>query len=140
MNESYLEAVKILSNKRRVNAFVRELNIDQIEQIISSLQEASADRVAELKREREQEAERKEKIQAYIEMMEKDGIEVGALLDVTQGKKEVKERQPRAKKAPKYEYYKDGELVFWTGQGRTPKVIAEAIANGQSLDDFLIKS
>ncbi|MCP5792950.1 H-NS histone family protein, partial [Klebsiella pneumoniae] len=26
----------------------------------------------------------------------------------------------------------------WTGQGRTPKPIATALANGKSLDDFLI--
>ncbi|EDK2808560.1 DNA-binding protein, partial [Salmonella enterica subsp. enterica serovar Schwarzengrund] len=26
----------------------------------------------------------------------------------------------------------------WTGQGRTPKPIAQALAAGKSLDDFLI--
>ncbi|MGA6684683.1 H-NS family nucleoid-associated regulatory protein, partial [Escherichia coli] len=26
----------------------------------------------------------------------------------------------------------------WTGQGRTPKPIAQALAEGKSLDDFLL--
>uniref|UniRef100_UPI003977E581 H-NS family nucleoid-associated regulatory protein n=1 Tax=Salmonella TaxID=590 RepID=UPI003977E581 len=32
----------------------------------------------------------------------------------------------------------NGETKTWTGQGRTPKALAEQIAAGKSLDDFLI--
>ena len=32
----------------------------------------------------------------------------------------------------------NGEEKTWTGQGRTPKPIANALENGKSLDDFLI--
>jgi DNA-binding protein StpA len=32
----------------------------------------------------------------------------------------------------------NGEEKTWTGQGRTPKPIASALANGKSLDEFLI--
>lgn len=139
MNENYLETLKILSNKRRVKAFVRELSVDQIEIMLTSLQEASAERIADLEVSRAKEAEHKEKINSYIEMMKQDGIDVSDFLEASQDKKEVKEKAPRAKKEPKYEYHKNGEVAFWTGQGRTPKVIEQALKNGQVLEDFLIK-
>ena len=38
----------------------------------------------------------------------------------------------------KYEYDDNGKRMYWNGQGRRPKAIAEAIKAGGSLDDFLI--
>ncbi|MCE9953521.1 H-NS histone family protein, partial [Aeromonas allosaccharophila] len=35
-------------------------------------------------------------------------------------------------------YIEDGQEKTWTGQGRMPKAIAEAVAAGKALDDFLI--
>ncbi|EFN3398350.1 H-NS histone family protein, partial [Escherichia coli] len=47
-----------------------------------------------------------------------------------------KKRQPRP---AKYKFTDvNGETKTWTGQGRTPKPIAQALAEGKSLDDFLI--
>lgn len=47
-----------------------------------------------------------------------------------------KKRQPRP---AKYKFIDvNGETKTWTGQGRTPKPIAQALAEGKSLDDFLI--
>ncbi|WP_319784413.1 H-NS family nucleoid-associated regulatory protein [Oceanisphaera sp. IT1-181] len=141
MNENYLEVIKILSSKRRVNAFVRELSFEQIEQIISNLQDASVERIATLEKERQQEQERNEKLKTYIEMMKKDGIDVEDLLGATQAKGvERKDRLPKVKKEPKYEYTReDNTVAYWTGQGRTPKAIAQAIQSGQSLEGFLIQ-
>ena len=48
----------------------------------------------------------------------------------------VKKRLPRP---AKYRFTDlNGETKTWTGQGRTPKPIAQALAAGKSLDDFLI--
>ncbi|MDZ9742185.1 H-NS family nucleoid-associated regulatory protein [Escherichia coli] len=38
----------------------------------------------------------------------------------------------------KYRYEYNGQIMYWSGQGRRPSVIAEAIKAGGSLDDFLI--
>ncbi len=44
------------------------------------------------------------------------------------------------RKAPaKYEFVENGETKTWTGKGRKPKPIAEALSAGRSLDEFLIK-
>ncbi|HAK4778370.1 TPA: H-NS histone family protein [Salmonella enterica] len=33
----------------------------------------------------------------------------------------------------------NGQVVQWSGRGRTPKAIAEALASGRSLEVFLIE-
>ncbi len=50
-------------------------------------------------------------------------------------------KSKRAQRPAKYEYIdENGESKTWTGQGRTPAVIKQAIDNeGKSLNDFLIK-
>lgn len=53
-----------------------------------------------------------------------------------------KNTSPRKKKPAKYRYVDKAtnEERTWTGQGRQPKVISEAIASGtHTLEDFLIK-
>ncbi|MXG37181.1 H-NS histone family protein, partial [Escherichia coli] len=53
-----------------------------------------------------------------------------------QAGKPVKKRKVRE---AKYRFIDvNGEEKTWTGQGRTPKAIANALANGKTLDDFLI--
>ena len=56
--------------------------------------------------------------------------------DLAQAGQPTKKRKARA---AKYRFTDaNGEEKTWTGQGRTPKPIATALANGKSLDDFLI--
>ncbi|ECF9601010.1 DNA-binding protein, partial [Salmonella enterica] len=38
----------------------------------------------------------------------------------------------------KYQFEVNGEMQYWTGRGRKPKAIEEALAAGKKLDDFLI--
>ena len=49
--------------------------------------------------------------------------------------KAAKERKPVA---PKYRNPADGSQT-WTGRGRKPKWVEEALASGGTLDDFLIR-
>ncbi|MCU3720510.1 H-NS histone family protein, partial [Enterobacter hormaechei subsp. steigerwaltii] len=90
---------------------------------------------AELERQR---AEQQDKINALLELMKADGISPSDLLgsDLAQAGQPKKKRKARA---AKYRFIDaNGEEKTWTGQGRTPKPIATALANGKSLDDFLI--
>lgn len=90
---------------------------------------------AELERQR---AEQQDKINALLELMKADGISPSDLLgsDQAQAGQPTKKRKARA---AKYRFIDaNGEEKTWTGQGRTPKPIATALANGKSLDDFLI--
>ncbi|EKJ80166.1 H-NS histone family protein [Escherichia coli] len=54
------------------------------------------------------------------------------------GKKLQTGRKNDSGESNKYRYEYNGQTMYWSGQGRRPSVIAEAIKNGGSLDDFLI--
>ncbi|EES9178917.1 TPA: H-NS histone family protein, partial [Escherichia coli] len=51
--------------------------------------------------------------------------------------KSRKKTLPKA--PPKYQFEENGETKYWSGRGRAPKPIAEALASGRSLDEFLIE-
>jgi DNA-binding protein H-NS len=38
----------------------------------------------------------------------------------------------------KYTFEENGEMKVWSGAGKKPKVIEAALAEGKSLEDFLI--
>jgi DNA-binding protein H-NS len=62
------------------------------------------------------------------------GISVADLLAKTTSKAKNNNGQ---KVKPKYQNPADGSQT-WTGRGRQPRWIAEGVANGKALDDFLI--
>ncbi len=71
-------------------------------------------------------------------MLLEDGIDLSELTaaDNTAGKTRAK----RAPRPAKYQYTdENGEAKSWTGQGRTPAVIKQALDAGKKLEDFLIK-
>ena len=70
--------------------------------------------------------------------MKADGINPEELLgNSSAAHHALVKRQPRP---AKYKFTDvNGETKTWTGQGRTPKPIAQALAEGKILDDFLIQ-
>ncbi|EOJ2846838.1 H-NS family nucleoid-associated regulatory protein, partial [Klebsiella pneumoniae] len=83
---------------------------------------------------KQQNAERQGKIEALRAQLLEDGIDPSELLG------NVKSSRPAAVRAPrpaKYKYIdENGDEKTWTGQGRTPKVIAAALESGKVLEDF----
>ncbi|EQW80451.1 hypothetical protein G913_04504 [Escherichia coli UMEA 3124-1] len=61
----------------------------------------------------------------------------GCLLGLSEeAPKSRKKTLPKA--PPKYQFEENGETKYWSGRGRAPKPIAEALKAGRSLDEFLI--
>lgn len=54
------------------------------------------------------------------------------------GKAKARSAAKTPKAAPKYQFIEDGVTKTWTGKGRKPKPIEEALAAGRDLDEFLI--
>lgn len=133
---------KTLLNIRSLRAACRELTFEQLRDAHEKLMEIFEEREKAEQVERANQAAREAKLKEYLEMMQQDGIDPADLISLQVGAGVGGQKEPKAKRAPrpdKYEYM-DGETVKrWTGQGRMPKVIAEAVSNGGSLDDFLIK-
>lgn len=133
-----LGALKTLSNIRLLRTRARSLPSEILEDILVKLTAIVQERREEEAIRQKEEQERREKIERLRNMMLEDGIEPLELVaDVGISDKC---RKSRARRPPKYEYLDEkGEIRTWTGQGRTPKCIAEQLAIGATLEEFEIK-
>ncbi len=126
--------IRIVTHSRRLKSAVKELSVEQLEEIKAKLQAIIEERIAEETAEQQENAERMEKIRKYKEMLAADGIDLEELSEF------FPERQgKRAPRQPKYEVWNEaGERITWTGQGRMPNIFKARIEAGESLDTFLI--
>ncbi|ALD78571.1 MULTISPECIES: DNA-binding protein StpA [Citrobacter] len=129
--------LKNLNNIRSLRAMAREFSVDVLEDMLEKFRVVTKERRDEEEQLQRQRAEQQAKINALLAQMQADGISPEELLSITPATaRSVKKRQPRP---AKYRFIDlNGETKTWTGQGRTPKPIAQALAAGKSLDDFLI--
>ncbi|AKD37688.1 hypothetical protein I926_01790 [Pasteurella multocida subsp. multocida OH4807] len=132
------DLLKMLSNVRRLRVLARETNLEQLE---IALQKFSL--VVEEKREAEQKAEREAaerqaRIAKLKESLKQEGI-TAAELAILLGQESPAQRKKREPRPAKYQYTdENGEVRTWTGQGRTPKMIQQALDAGKSLSSFEI--
>ncbi|ECG8592158.1 DNA-binding protein StpA [Salmonella enterica subsp. salamae] len=126
-----------LNNIRTLRAMAREFSIDILEEMLEKFRVVTKERREEEELQQRQLAEKQEKINTFLELMKADGINPEELFSMGAAiPRAAKKRQPRP---AKYRFTDtNGEEKTWTGQGRTPKPIAQALAAGKSLDDFLI--
>lgn len=99
-----------------------------------NLQEMSYSELAEHKAlvEAKMDAKKEEEKASVIEEMKAFAKDKGFDFDeLTGGKKQ------RKKISPKYKHPENPSLT-WTGMGRKPKWLVEAVESGKSLDDFKI--
>jgi DNA-binding protein StpA len=126
-----------LNNIRTLRAMAREFSIDVLEEMLEKFRIVTEEKRSEEESLRENLAEKQEKINSLLELMKAEGISPDELLADTAAP--AKAGKKRAARPAKYRFTDlNGAQKSWTGQGRMPKPIAQAIANGKSLDDFLI--
>lgn len=130
------DALKVLLNLRSLRAVARELTLEQLQEALEKLQAVVSEREEAEAEARAAEKERIEKLEKYREMLIQDGIAPEELM-ATLGS--TKPKSKRAARPAKYKYIDvDGSEKTWTGQGRTPKAIKEALDNGGKIEDFLL--
>lgn len=128
--------LRVFLNVRSLRAVTRELTLEQLNEGFEKLTAIVEERREAEAGLRQQQEERIRKITEYKEKLRADGIDLSELL---LGQPEVEKGSKRAPRPAKYHYIdSDGQEKTWTGQGRQPVPIRDAIANGKSLDDFLI--
>ncbi|KGQ69733.1 hypothetical protein A1D23_04230 [Chelonobacter oris] len=132
------DLIKKLSNLRSVRGLAKDLSLEQLEDIAAKFVIVIDEKKEELLKIEQQEAERKEKVAALKAQLEKSGLSKEELATLLLDNPAATERKKRAPRPAKYQYADNGRLKTWTGQGRTPKVIQDALDSGKSLDDFTI--
>lgn len=115
----------------------REFSIDVLEDMLAKLRTVTEEKRAEEQAAQALRAEHQEKINTWLELMMADGITPEQLAGYNSASpKGSKKRQPRP---AKYRFTDHtGAEKTWTGQGRMPKPLAKAVAEGKSLNSFLI--
>lgn len=131
--------LKTLLNIRSLRAALRELSFEQLVEIREKFEEIFAEREQQENKIKAESAERLQKLAEFTEMLKQAGIDPSELVGTAApAKSEGSTKAKRAPRPAKYKYTEDGQEKTWTGQGRMPKAIAEAVAAGKALDDFLI--
>jgi DNA-binding protein H-NS len=128
---------KAFLNQRSLRAIFRELTLEQIEEGMTKITAVADARREEEAQAASQNEERLRKIAEYKEMLRADGIDLSDLTPASSVSSIRAKREPRP---AKYEYMDaEGNRQTWTGQGRQPVPIREAIEqSGKTLQDFLI--
>ncbi|MBW5406497.1 H-NS family nucleoid-associated regulatory protein [Morganella morganii] len=134
------ESLKPFNNIRTLRAQARESSLEVLEEILEKLTSVVEERRLEESQAQAKEEERTRKLEEFRQLLEKQNINPEELIQ-SMGTGKTARKSKRAQRPAKYEYIdENGENKTWTGQGRTPAVIKQAIDNeGKSLNDFLIK-
>ena len=86
-------------------------------------------------------AKKQEVAEKVRKLAQDNGLDISDLMAADKPKKAVPEtikaKKPRGKVAPKYKNPANGSET-WTGRGRQPHWVADALASGKTLDDLLI--
>ena len=131
--------LKTLLNIRSLRAATRDLTLDQMEEALAKLTTVIDEQRETKAAEQAAAQERERKLKEYMDKMAADGIDLSDLLELAEPAK--KSSAPRSKRPAKYEFYdENNEYKTWTGQGRKPTPIKNAIDSGEkTIEDFLIK-
>lgn len=133
------DVIKSLNNIRTLRAQAREYSLETLEEILEKFEVIVNERREDESMAIAQNSERLLKLEQYREMLIADGIDPNELLQPAATDKPVVKAR-RAARPAKYQYTDEkGENRTWTGQGRTPAVIRNAIeTEGKTLEDFAL--
>lgn len=137
-NETFGAVRRLLTNIRSVRVFARETSFEQLLEMQEKFNAVIEERREDAEREAAERQEREKKRQELLQLIAGEGFSPEELLGLTEDTpKPRKNTLPKA--PPKYQFEENGETKYWSGRGRTPKPIDEALKAGRSLDEFLIK-
>lgn len=125
--------LKTLMNIRSLRAALRDLSFEQLVEAKEKFDEIYAEREQQESKIRAESAERLQKLAEFTEMLRDAGIDPSELVGTAApAKAGGSAKTKRAPRPAKYKYTEDGQEKTWTGQGRMPKAIAEAIEGGKA--------
>ncbi|QIM66548.1 DNA-binding protein H-NS-like protein [Mannheimia granulomatis] len=136
-----MSALKNLLNIRSLRTLAKELDLEQLKSISEKLNVIITEKEEEIKLEELEKAKQLESLNKYKEMLKQDGLSIDELAALL-ADKVIKNRKVRKAVTPRPAKYKftdeNGNEKTWTGQGRTPKALQQALDKGKKLEDFAI--
>ncbi|QGM80566.1 H-NS family nucleoid-associated regulatory protein [Otariodibacter oris] len=132
------DLIKTLSNIRSLRAVARESSLEQLELLLEKVNTVVEEKREEVRAIEAEEAKRLESLNKYKELLAQDGISAEELVLLLGGSSVGKRRESRSPRPAKYKFLDNGIEKTWTGQGRTPKALQQALNSGKSLKDFEI--
>ena len=133
------EFLKVSLNVRSLRAALRELSLEQVKEAHEKIELIYLERLELAEKEQAAQAEHQQKLAEFQAMLAQAGIDPTELVgSAPAAATAAKAKAKRAPRPPKYRYVENGVEKTWTGQGRTPKFLAEQLEQGRQLDDFLI--
>lgn len=131
------EFLKVLLNVRSLRAALRELSLEQVKEAHEKIETIYLERLEQAEKDQVANAQHKQKLAEFQAMLAEAGIDPTELVGSTPAAATAAKAK-RAPRPPKYRYVENGQERTWTGQGRTPKFLAEQLEQGRQLDEFLI--
>lgn len=128
--------LKVLLNVRSLRAAMRELSLEQVKEAHEKIEMIYLERLELAEKEQATQAEHQQKLAEFQAMLAQAGIDPTELVGCAPAATAAKAK--RAPRPPKYRYVENGVEKTWTGQGRTPKFLAQQLEQGRQLDEFLI--
>lgn len=133
------DLLKSLSNIRSLRVAAREASLEQLEVIAEKIAIVVEEKREEIRAQEAENAKRLEGLKKYRELLDQDGISAEELVLLLSGEKVERKKRERSPRPAKYKFIDvNGNEKTWTGQGRTPKEIQQALNAGKSLSDFEI--
>ncbi|MDK4743874.1 H-NS family nucleoid-associated regulatory protein (plasmid) [Leclercia adecarboxylata] len=131
------DELKLLNSIHDLRAAAREMPLEFLEMALKKFRLVVRERREKESARQKVQDERNERLEKLRLLLPEKGIDPAEQVASPESdNKSVKVRTPRM---ARYRYQNEnGKTRTWTGQGRMPKVIAEQLAAGKSLDDFLI--
>jgi DNA-binding protein H-NS len=127
--------IKILTHGRRLQAAVKEIDIETLEEVAGKLLNIIENRKQQEAELLQAEKDKQNKLDAIRKQMDDAGINWEDIAELGP----ARSSRLGQKRPVKYSYTdEEGDEHRWTGIGRMPKVFARLIEQGKSLDDFHI--
>ena len=127
------EFIDTLTRYRQAKVLLKNQTVEELELITTNLSKILDEKKEQEATLLEEQQEKNEKLAAYKEMLAADGLDINDLLTIATSTSKTK-KSARPLRLAKYAYTdEDGQSKTWTGQGRTPKFLAD-----KNLDDFLM--
>ncbi|MGT4070883.1 UNVERIFIED_CONTAM: H-NS histone family protein [Aeromonas hydrophila] len=131
------EFLKVMLNIRSLRVALRELSLEQLKEAHEKIELIYQERLEVAEKEEVAQAEHQQKLAEFQAMLAQAGIDPTELVGSAPAAATAAKTK-RAPRPPKYRYVENGVEKTWTGQGRTPKFLAQQLEQGRQLDDFLI--